>query len=233
MENKKYYIKIEKSDDDIVRGVATAEVADKDGQIIDIDSLDLDYFEKNAESKVTFEHMKKYVCGKVVKSEVDTEGAFKKWIVDIKFLPNKMGRAVSYLVKNGIVDMLSIGAYISQKSDIVKDGIYERIRNAKPYEVTFTIAGANQEAYILQKSELLKSEFAPEFQEIFNNFVEKSNDEKLSELYREIEEFKMKNKLLDEKVKNLEKTRKEKEDKDLAQKTLRIFKQKIIGGLNG
>lgn len=233
MENKKFYIKIEKSENDIVRGVASAEVVDKDGQIIDIDSLDLAYFEKNAESRVTFEHMKKYVCGKVVKSEVVTDEKIKKWIVDIEFLASKMGRAISHLVKNGVVDMLSIGAYISQKSDIVKEGIYERIRNAKPYEVTVTIAGANQEAYILQKSELLKSEFAPEFQEIFDNFVEKSNDEKLNELYREIEEFKMKNKLLDEKVKNLEKARKEKEDKELARQALKIFKQKIIGGSNG
>ena len=156
---------IEKSGD-LITVMVSQEVVDSDNEIIDIDSIDLEYFQKQG-NKATWEHKHKYHVGDVVELEKTVIDGVKSMIAKIKLKSDAFGKIAETFIYENICKMVSIGGFASH-SDVVKEGDYTRVKNLRPYEVTFTMQGANPNAYILAKSidKDLAKEMFPFYQEI-------------------------------------------------------------------
>ena len=124
--------------------VMTMEVTDRHGDIVDIDTIDLSYFEKNPVVLPSHDHSALAV-GKVIKTWVEVVNGVKQLIGTVQFAVEEYELAKTYwnLYKGGYMSAVSIG-FIPQSYKVEPDGVSVRLFGAQIIELSFVAVPANQ-----------------------------------------------------------------------------------------
>lgn len=188
-------LEIEKGEttSDTIKGFATVEEEDSDGDIIRVDGLDLSAHSEKSPLKILASHVRHIddgtpsVIGKVTKIYKTKINGKKAVKFEMKFAKTELAKQWKLLFDEGFVDSFSIGARIYEAKEMKgKDGRFKGydITKSKLTEISAVSIPANKSALVTKAAALI--ERVHEFEKAQPEQLEK--EEKLINVVKSLED---------------------------------------------